>query len=99
MICDPTKLDDAGCLGAPDLVIEILSPNTSLKDVKHKYTLYEEYWVKEYWLVHTTDLLVNVFDLKEDRFQLRKIFAKEDDIESNAVSGLVVDLNEVFENL
>lgn len=99
VICDLSKLDDAGCLGAPDLVIEILSPSTSKKDVQVKYALYQEFGVKEYWLVHTTDQLVDVFDLEDERFQLRKIFANPDKIDSKAVKGLVVDLEEIFENL
>ena len=99
VICDPTKLDDAGCLGAPDLIIEILSPNTSKKDAQNKYLLYQDFGVKEYWLVHTTDRLVDVFDLRNNKYQLRKIFAVPDKIESSAVNGLIVDLKEVFENL
>jgi len=101
VICDPSKLDDAGCLGAPDLVIEILSPNTSKKDVRIKYELYEEFGVREYWLVHTYDQLVDVFDLnqEEDEYHLRRIYAPPEKIESLAVSGLTVDLNEIFENV
>ncbi|MEM0939892.1 MAG: Uma2 family endonuclease [Bacteroidota bacterium] len=99
VICDPAKLDDAGCLGAPDLIIEILSPSSSKKDAQNKYELYQEFGVKEYWLVHTTDQLVDVFDLKENEFKLRKIYANPDSIESSAVDGLLVDLEDVFENL
>jgi len=99
VVCDHAKLDDAGCLGAPDLIIEILSPGSSKKDAQYKFELYQEFGVKEYWLVHTTDQLVNVFDLKEEKFSLRKFFANLDKIESSSVSGLVVDLNEIFENL
>jgi len=100
VICDKTKLDDAGCLGAPDLVIEILSPNTSKKDVRIKYELYEEFGVREYWLVHTYDQLVDVFDLNEDGvYHLRRIYAPPEKVESLTVSGLTVDLNEIFENI
>jgi len=99
VVCDHAKLDDAGCLGAPDLIIEILSPSSSKKDAQYKFDLYEEFGVKEYWLVHTTDMLVDVFDLKGHEFHLRKIYALQDNIDSSAVTGLVVDLNEVFGNL
>lgn len=47
VICDLTKLDDQGCVGAPDLVIEILSPGNTDKEMKHKYGIYEESGVKE----------------------------------------------------
>lgn len=99
VVCDQNKLDDAGCLGAPDLIIEIISPSSSKKDAQNKYELYQEFGVKEYWLVHTTDQLVDVFDLKEEKYRLRKIFANQDKIESSSVNGLIVDLKEVFENL
>lgn len=96
VICDPEKLDEMGCLGAPDLVIEILSPSTSKKDAQTKYKLYQEFDVKEYWLVNTADHLVTVFDLIDGTFALRKIFAKDDEVESKAVQGLIVNLGEVF---
>jgi len=55
VICDQTKLDDQGCVGTPDVVVEILSPATATKDLKVKRAWYEKYGVKEYWLVHPTD--------------------------------------------
>ena len=51
VVCDPSKLDDRGCLGAPDWVIEILSPGNSKKEMENKMSLYEESGVKEYWIV------------------------------------------------
>lgn len=51
VICDESKLDTRGCLGAPDLVIEILSPGNSKKEMRLKKLLYEENAVREYWIV------------------------------------------------
>ena len=51
VICDLTKLDDRGCLGAPDLIVEILSPGNSTREMKIKKELYAESGVKEYWIV------------------------------------------------
>lgn len=65
IICDPNKLDDKGCLGAPDLIIEILSPSTSNKDLTHKYDLYQESGVKEYWVVFPGEHVVMVHLLQE----------------------------------
>lgn len=51
VICDRTKLDDRGCIGAPDLVVEILSPGNSQTEMRLKYEIYEESGVKEYWVI------------------------------------------------
>jgi len=66
VICDLTKLDERGCCGAPDLIVEVLSPSTFKKDVYEKFALYEEFGVKEYWLVHPKDKIVTVFLLQEN---------------------------------
>jgi Uma2 family endonuclease len=55
VICDNAKLDDKGCRGAPDWIIEILSPSTALKDMDNKRELYQAYGVREYWLIHPTE--------------------------------------------
>ena len=51
VVCDESKLDDRGCKGAPDLIVEILSPHTAVKDMKTKRDLYERVGVEEYWLI------------------------------------------------
>ncbi len=58
VICDPSKLDERGCNGSPDLVVEILSPSSAGMDMKIKRNIYEKYGVKEYWLVHPYDKIV-----------------------------------------
>ncbi|ATA73745.1 restriction endonuclease [Capnocytophaga sp. H4358] len=64
VICDENKLDERGCIGAPDLIIEILSPGNSKKEMKNKFELYQESGVEEYWIVNPTDenILVNVLE-------------------------------------
>ena len=66
VVCDLSKLDERGCCGAPDMVVEILSPSTSRKDFTKKFDLYQESGVKEYWIVYPNDKAINVFLLKED---------------------------------
>ena len=69
VICDADKLDERGCWGAPDLIIEILSPGNSKKELKNKYELYQEAGVREYWLVHPQDeyVIINVLENNQYR--------------------------------
>lgn len=99
IICDENKIDNRGCLGAPDLVIEILSPGNTEKEVKLKFELYEEAGVKEYWVVYPSEENVAVFILKKDgKFKGAKIYAGSDSIKSITVEGLVVPLKDIFPN-
>ncbi len=66
VICDKNKLDDKGCRGAPDWIIEVLSPSTALKDMDKKRWLYEQHRVQEYWIIHPIDRWVMVYTLKAD---------------------------------
>lgn len=70
---DKSKLDirGHGFNGAPDLIIEILSKSTSKKDYNDKYNLYEEAGVKEYWIVSPSEKFVSVYDLINDKYELR----------------------------
>lgn len=61
VVCDPDKLDERGCRGAPDLVVEVLSPSTAARDHLTKRALYELHGVREYWLVHPLDRIVTVY--------------------------------------
>lgn len=61
VICDPQKLDDAGCRGTPDLVVEILSPATAHNDMKIKLALDEKHGIWEFWVVHPEDKIVMTF--------------------------------------
>jgi Uma2 family endonuclease len=63
VICDPGKLDDAGCRGAPDWIVEVLSPRTAAKDQREKRAAYERAGVREYWLVHPTDRTLMIYRL------------------------------------
>ena len=65
VICDPAKLDKLGCRGAPDWIIEVLSPTTALKDMNTKRSLYELHGVKEYWLVHPEEHWLMVYGLDD----------------------------------
>lgn len=98
VICDLSKMDDRGCLGAPDLVIEIISPKNSQRNTRDKFEIYQEHGVREYWIVSPNDEIVNVFVLDEiGKFQFVGIYAKDDKIPVNIFNGeLKIDLTEVF---
>ncbi len=68
VVCDASKLDEKGCRGAPDWVIEVLSPSTASKDHVRKKSLYERHGVREYWLVHPTDQLLTRYLLEGNAF-------------------------------
>lgn len=61
VICDPAKLDDKGCRGAPDWIVEVLSPATASHDHLTKRVLYERAGVREFWLVHPTDRIATLY--------------------------------------
>lgn len=97
IICDESKLDARGCCGAPDLVVEILSPGNTEKEVKRKRELYEEAGVQEYWIVYPAEENIAVLALNnEDRFEGAKLYTTNDTIYSSAVPGLVVHLKDIF---
>ena len=97
VVCDQNKLDDRGCLGAPDLVIEILSPATAARDLKIKREQYEKYGVKEYWIVHPVDKFCMVYTLNEDLFYPKaQVFSAEDVVRSAAVKEIEIPLEIIF---
>jgi Uma2 family endonuclease len=97
VVCDHGKLDDRGCCGAPDLVIEILSPSTSKMDMQDKFFLYQRVGVKEYWVVHPSEKTVMVFHLNEQgEYGRADMYADEDKVAVPLLGDIVIDLKEVF---
>lgn len=97
MICDPEKLDERGCMGAPDLFVEILSPGNTKKEMGLKFDLYEENGVKEYWIVDPAERTVLVYILEKGRFVGLKPFIEDSEMTSAIFPDLKFDLKEVFE--
>lgn len=97
VICDPEKLDDLGCIGAPDLIIEILSPGNNKKEIQNKFEVYEESGVKEYWVIHPNECTLLVYTLTKGKYQGSRLFTFGDKVTSQAVKGFVLDLDDVFE--
>ncbi len=96
IICDPAKLDEKGCIGAPDWVIEILSPGNTKKEMKEKFSLYEENGVQEYWIVFPDYFQIQVFDLVDSKFVWRNTYLKEDQIPVGIFEGFEIDTNNLF---
>jgi len=97
VVCDPHKLDDAGCRVAPDLVIEILSPLTARKDCKEKFLSYERAGVREYWLVEPVGKTVSVFLMGSDgRCGRPEVYADDEPLAVSVLPGLIIELPLVF---
>ncbi len=100
VVCDPEKLDRRGCRGAPDWIIEIVSPSTATKDHIEKLALYEGSGVKEYWIVYPAYGIIDVHLPGEDgRYERPISYAAKDKIESVTLPGLTVNLKTVFEGI
>lgn len=97
VVCNPDKIDRRGCRGAPDLVIEILSPSTGGKDLTIKYDLYERHGVKEYWIIHPAEQTLLVYKSgKNGKYGAADRYAGTDKVPVPLLGELVVDLGDVF---
>lgn len=97
IICDKGKIDSKGCIGAPDLIVEIVSSSTFRKDVKDKFFLYEKSGVKEYWLVYPGEKTVMVYKLGEDgKYGRPEVYSEEESVKVGIFQRLNIDLREIF---
>jgi Uma2 family endonuclease len=96
IICDLSKLDDRGCIGAPDLIVEIVSPGNSKRDVHDKFYLYQESGVKEYWVLRPNEMNIHQFYLENDRYVLRGIYSEEQAIRPVIFPELEIPLKEIL---
>ena len=98
VICDPGKITPSHIEGAPELVVEILSPGTSAKDLREKKWLYQRSGVREYIVVDPLEFYVQRFLLSADgRYGEPEVFGPEDVISLVVLEGLTVDLREILE--
>ena len=98
VVCDPAKLDDLGCHGAPDWVIEVLSPATEARDRVQKRDLYERHGVREYWLVDPDRPVVTIYrlDPTQSRFAAPHVGSAEGTTASASLPDLAIDWSLVF---
>ncbi len=98
VVCDLQKLDERGCLGAPDLIVEILSKGSSKRDLKDKFFLYESSGVKEYWIAYPNEKSINKFVLNsKNKYELKGMFVEGDKISPSMFKDLHIDITEIFE--
>lgn len=96
VICNPEILDEKGCHGVPDWIIEILSPGSQKHDIQVKYDLYEEAGVGEYWITDPINECIEVFVLQNGKYQRIGTYFKDDMVQSHTLKELSIDLNEIF---
>ena len=97
VVCDRSKLDKHGCKGAPDLIVEILSPSSLRHDRLVKLNLYQRAGVREYWIADPENRSVMVFlPDSNGSFRLREDYGWEDVAKVNVLDGCFIELNKVF---
>ena len=99
VVCDPSKLDERGCIGAPDIVVEILSPGNNKKELKYKYEVYEEAGVKEYWIVIPTEKALQKHILTNGKYISSGYLYAEDKLTTDILPGFTFELEELFEGI
>lgn len=98
VICDSRKIDDRGAVGAPDLIVEILSESTGQKDMTTKMLLYQKFRVKEYWIVDPEIEKLFVYALnKNNLFEPVREYTKKEVVTSVIFPKMKIRLREVFE--
>ena len=98
VICDPDKITERGCDGAPNLVIEILSPSSRKRDKLTKFDIYLKTGVPEYWIVDPGDKTVTTHRLLENVYTTA-YFGEEDKIPVSCLPGFELDLSLVFQSI
>ncbi|WP_411830221.1 Uma2 family endonuclease [Paenibacillus alba] len=96
VVCSKDQITKNGCLGAPTLIIEVLSPSTALKDFNEKFNLYQKYGVQEYWIVDPGNQTVHVYSLQDGSYQIRQLYTEQETIQSNVFKELHVPMPHLF---
>jgi len=97
VVCDPSKLGERGCIGAPDLIVEVQSPSTRKRDLTEKFSLYERFGVREYWTIDPPKRTLTIFLLQENgKYDAGTTYIKGK-APIGIFDGLKIDLKELFE--
>ena len=98
VVCDRSKMNDHSCVGAPDLVIEIISPSTRRHDRILKFNTYLRAGVREYWVVDPEDKAVSVHILDNGRY-VTGVYGETDKLSVHVLAGCEIDLKDIFAEL
>ena len=97
VVCDRSKLDEHGCKGAPDLIVEVLSPSTQRHDQLVKLNLYQRAGVREYWIVDPENRTVRVMVQADDGLlHVHEVYRQVDVAKVNVLDGCFIELSKVF---
>ena len=99
VICDTDKISERGCTGIPDLIVEILSKSTENVDRIDKYNLYEEFGLKEYWIVDTGKRHIEKYILTNGKLEMKQLYIYDGvggSISSEIFPDLRIELSDVF---
>ena len=100
VVCDHSKIRKQGCVGVPDLVVEVVSPGSARHDLRTKFKTYESHRVQEYWIVYPLEQNLIVYTLNnEGKYQASIPVTIGDPINSNLFPDLNLDLGDVFKNV
>jgi len=95
VVCDDSKLDRRGVRGAPDWIVEVLSPSTASHDQIKKRQLYERHGVREYWLIHPVDRVLTVYILSDGEYGKPEFYELLGETPVNALPGVVIQWDEL----
>lgn len=96
VVCDQSKIDEHGCKGAPDMVVEILSPSSRRHDRLTKFNLYQRAGAREYWIVDAVNKDVQSFVLEDGRYSVKGFGTAEDTLKVSILEDCEINLSEVF---
>jgi Uma2 family endonuclease len=92
VICDPDKLNDKGCDGAPDWIIEIVSPGNKNMDYLVKLLKYQSSGVREYWIVDTESERISVYNFEHDEMEVYRL---DDKVKAGIYENLEIDFSTI----
>lgn len=99
VICNKSILDAKGCLGAPDIVVEILSPSNNIIELENKYEIYREAGIKEYWIVSPQDKTFLIYRLQNGKYIPSRLMVAGHVVTSSVLEGFSLNLAALFKSM